>query len=171
MHACHQPESGTFLKVMGNALQQRRHSDNAVNVPKNIHSTGSANASPSKATPLTAKAYSSSNLMSNAANRRRHSAVTTTDIQKFATKLMDSAAESVEKATSNVQRGIDNIRSPSPSTTSGRQSAGRRSVADIISDARASFSSQPAKPAKKTSKSSSSAKIFKKIGSEMVRCA
>lgn len=108
------PESegeGSFLQV--EALKQRRHSDNSLQIQKalasgssitnlsnnnNIHKTSTSNLSPM---PAISRARSSSSLI-NTGNRRRHSSVNPHDIQRFATKLMDSAAESmvesVEKA-------------------------------------------------------------------------
>ena len=97
-------ECNPFLRVE-NSWKQRRHSDNSIQIPTGLNSASStsninkANLS-STLNPLN-RARSSSSL-AYSSNRRRHSSVNPHDLQRFATKLMDSAAESmvesVEKA-------------------------------------------------------------------------
>lgn len=114
-----EPEQ-SFLAVGSDALTKRRHSDNSIQMSKVLSSASSSFTNLSNRmgdrpstpgsrrgsghlTPLPSisRARSSSYLM-NAGTRRRHSCVDPHDISRFATKLMDSAAESmvesVEKA-------------------------------------------------------------------------
>lgn len=99
-----EPDVSPFLAVSD--LKQRRHSDNSLQISKNLSSGSSTTsinrpASSLSPQPPISRARSSSSLM-NSGSRRRHSSVNPHDIQRFATKLMDSAAESmvesVEKA-------------------------------------------------------------------------
>ena len=102
-----EPERSPFLGVSD--MKQRRHSDNSLQISKtlssgasngSIHSLNRPASSLSPVAPIS-RARSSSSL-TNSGSRRRHSSVNPHDIQRFATKLMDSAAESmvesVEKA-------------------------------------------------------------------------
>lgn len=103
-------DASNFLKVMEKGLNQRRHSDTPLQVPRkfSVSATPSPVASRSPSPSLITRARSSSNLI-NSSHRRRHSSVNPHDIQRFASKLMDSAAESmvesVEKA-SKVRRDL-----------------------------------------------------------------
>jgi hypothetical protein len=99
-----EPEVNPFLVVSD--LKQRRHSDNSLQISKTLSaasSNGSINRPASSLSPGApiSRARSSSSLL-NSGSRRRHSSVNPHDISRFATKLMDSAAESmvesVEKA-------------------------------------------------------------------------
>lgn len=99
-------DANPFLRVNNEStLKQRRHSDNSIQIPSGLNSaTSSSNLNKNNASstlnPLN-RARSSSSL-AYSSNRRRHSSVNPHDLQRFATKLMDSAAESmvesVEKA-------------------------------------------------------------------------
>ena len=88
-------------------LRNRRHSDNSLQILKNLPSRPSSPSTSRRGSCTTSsflspspilKARSSSSLLGVSSSRRRHSSVNAHEIQRFATKLMDSAAESVEKA-------------------------------------------------------------------------
>ena len=95
-------ESGSFLTVPN--LKQRRHSDNSLQIAKTLASAASSSSinrptsslgsslSPSP-TPI-CRARSSS-CLPGPSSRRRHSSVSSHDIQRFATRWMDKAGESV----------------------------------------------------------------------------
>ncbi|KAI1295322.1 SCY1-like protein 2 [Halotydeus destructor] len=152
----------------------RRHSDNAISIAKTLSAANSPVCSRAPSPTLIARARSSSNLMP-ASNRRRHSSVNPHDIQRFANKMLDSAAESVvegvekaSKATKGMHFGLDTmavVSSLAPSPAGSRRGSRRCSVADFIHAAQSgTLLSQ--KPEKKK-KCKGPKKLFKKIGTEM----
>lgn len=109
-------DANPFLRVSNDStLKQRRHSDNSIQIPSGLNSASSTsninkNNVSSTLNPLNRARSSSSLAYSN--NRRRHSSVNPHDLQRFATKLMDSAAESMVESVEKASKVIQQLHTP-----------------------------------------------------------